>query len=186
MGNRGPEYVAELSELRPSNAGPPNPTNLRRGHSARRSASPSCKKVTVAESSVGGRRVMQAQVRAFLMLTVAMIIGLIGCNLLPNSRSTIYPAIIHNGKLIPLNRTTFKVSIARQEILYWSPDVRHPPRRSIHCVVLNRKNWSGKYADGSRSFIAVAGRFYQYPSYPGTIYIDKWHWWSITIRGWFE
>jgi hypothetical protein len=59
VGNRGPEYVAELSELRPSNArpsnaGPPNPTNLRRGHSARRSASPSCKRVTVAESSVGG------------------------------------------------------------------------------------------------------------------------------------
>jgi hypothetical protein len=134
----------------------------------------------------GGRRVMQAHVRVIVMLTVATIMGLIGCNLLPTSKTTIYPAIIHNGNLIPLNRTTFKVSITRQEVVYWSPDVRHPPRRSINCVVLNRKNWSGKYADGSRSFIAVAGRFYQYPSYPGTIYIGKWHWWFITIKGWFE
>ena len=128
---------------------------------------------------------MQAYVKVIVILSLAMIIGLIGCNLLFDPEITIYPARIHNGKLIIGNRTTFRVSVDRQEIIYWSPDVKHPPRRLKDCLVLTGEAWSGKYIDGSGSVFMIAGRFYKYPYDPDTIYISKWRWWFINIKGWF-
>ena len=120
------------------------------------------------------------------LLSLAMIIGLIGCNLLFDPEITIYPARIHNGKLIIGNRTTFRVSVDRQEIIYWSPDVKHPPRRLKDCVVLMGEAWSGKYIDGSGSVFMIAGRFYKYPYNPDTIYITNGVGGLLTLRAGFN
>lgn len=132
----------------------------------------------------GGRRVMRTYVKVMVILCLVTIIGLIGCNLLSDSGITIYRARVHNGKLIIGNRTTFRVSVDRQEIIYWSPDVKHPPRRLKDCVVLTRNNWSGKYIDGSGSVFMGGERFYEYPSNPDIIYVSRWRWWFIKIKGW--
>jgi len=72
---------------------------------------------------------MQAYVKVIVILSLAMIIGFIGCNLLSDPEITIYPAGNHNGELVIGKRKTFRVPVARQEIIYWSPGGKHPPRR---------------------------------------------------------
>lgn len=134
----------------------------------------------------GIRRGIQGYIRVIVIVPLVLIIGIIGCNLFSDPEITIYPARIQNGKLIIAHRTTFKVSVDRQEIVYWSPDVKHSPRRLRDCVVITGKNWSGKYIDGSGSVFMIAGRFYQYPYYPTTIYISRWRWWFNNIKGWLE
>lgn len=127
---------------------------------------------------------MQAYVKVFVILSLAIIIVLTGCNLLSDPEITIYPARMHNGKLIIGKRKTFRVSVDRQEIIYWSPGVKHLSRRLKDCVVLTSRNWSGKYIDGSGSVLMIAGRFYEYPYDRDTIYVSKWRWWFTKIRGW--
>jgi hypothetical protein len=133
----------------------------------------------------GGQGVMQAYVKVIVILSLSMTIGLVGCNLLSDSEITVYPVGTYDGKLIFLNRTTFKVSVARQDIISWSPDVKFPPSRLRNCVVVDRKNWTGEYSDGSGELSMVDGKFYEEPSYPDTFYVKGWRWWFITIKSWF-
>jgi len=127
---------------------------------------------------------MQIYLRVTIVLSLAITIGLIGCAL-SDSEITVYPVKIDDRMLIPLNRTTFKVSIARQDVIYWSPAFKLPPRRLRNCVVVDRKNWAGEYIDGSGKLSMVGGKFYKEPSYPDTFYVNGWRWWSITIKSWF-
>ena len=127
---------------------------------------------------------MQVYIRVTFILSLAVTIGFIGCTL-SDSEITVYPVMTNDGKLIPLNRTTFKVSIARQDVIYWEPDFKLPPRRLRNCVVVDRKNWTGEYLDGSGKLSMVDGEFYGEPSYTGTFYVKWWRWWFITIKSWF-
>jgi hypothetical protein len=128
---------------------------------------------------------MEVYKRITVIVSLAIAIGLIGCNLLSDSEITVYPVMTADGKLIPLNRTTFKVSIARQDVIYWRPDFELPPRRLRNCVVVDRKNWTGEYSDGSGKLSMVKGKFHVEASYPGIFYVKGWRWWFITIKSWF-
>ena len=127
---------------------------------------------------------MQVGGKVIVILSMVMLVGLIRCNLLSDSEITVYPVMTDDGKLIPLNRTTFKVSIARQDVIYWQPDFKLPPRRLRNCVVVDRKNWTGQYSDGSGKLSMVDGKFYVEPSYPDTFYVKGWRWWFIRIKSW--
>jgi hypothetical protein len=57
-----------------------------------------------------------------------------------------------------LNKTTYKVSVKRQDVVGRMADFA--PNRYTDCAVVNRKNWSCTYDDGSGSFGFNRGHFW--------------------------
>jgi len=76
---------------------------------------------------------------------------------------------------IPLNRTVYKVNPLLHTIIYWMPGVDETPRKLANCVVRNKKNWIGYYADGSGSVEMRKGKIVSED--PNEVYIGKYHWW---------
>jgi hypothetical protein len=108
------------------------------------------------------------------------------------SEVTTYPALCSEelkggkcqGSLIPLNRSIYKISVERQDVIYWTVGLKLPPSRLTDCVVRDRRNWScKKYSDGSGELLMIDGKFATESSYNDTLYLGKWRWWLLNITG---
>lgn len=58
------------------------------------------------------RRVIRGYVSVIVIVPLALLIGIIGCNLFSDPEITIYPTSVQNGKLVIAHRATFRVSVA--------------------------------------------------------------------------
>ncbi len=77
--------------------------------------------------------------------------------------------------LMPLNRTVYKVNPLLHTIIYWMPGIVETPRKLVDCVVRNKKNWIGRYPDGSGFVEMRKGKIITED--PNEVYIGKYHWW---------
>jgi hypothetical protein len=121
-----------------------------------------------------------------MIFCILLALAFLSCDLEQfHSEITVYPAMCKgvlknghcNGLLIGLNRTTYKVSFKRQEIVYWMPGIYEQPRRLVNCVVRDRKNWVGEYQDGSGKEIMIKGKLSEEPPSKYYFYVTKWRWW---------
>lgn len=133
---------------------------------------------------------MWGRIITTVVLCSVFSVGLVCCTP-PDSKVTIYPVQCLgelkggncSGKMLPLNKTTFKVSVARQSIIYWTVGIDLPPRRLANCVVRDGRNWVGYFPDGSGELRMVNGRFHRSPSYPDTFCVPWWRWWYLYLTG---
>ena len=128
--------------------------------------------------------------QTWLLLKCSIIFSLFlfSCSL-SDSEITEYPirckGVLKNnncsGMLYCLNRTTYKVSEKRQEIIFWWPGIMEEPSRLVNCIVRDRKNWIGEYKDGSGKISMINGKISDPPSDPNELYVSKWRWWYANI-----
>lgn len=61
-------------------------------------------------------------------------------------------------KWLPLNPTTYKPNVNKQQVLYWTlSDIQTLSK----CSVVNRKNWTCRYNDESAEFGFKNGQFWE-------------------------
>jgi hypothetical protein len=92
------------------------------------------------------------------------------------------------ANLYLLDRTVFRVSRQRQDILYWRPGIDTVPSRLKNCVVKDIKNWAGEYPDGSGRLVMKHGTFKVLPRKDSrfekhVLYVGKWHYWFFDWTG---
>jgi hypothetical protein len=92
------------------------------------------------------------------------------------------------ANLYLLDRTVFRVSRQRQDILYWRPGIDTVPSRLKNCVVKDIKNWAGEYPDGSGRLVMKHGEFKVVPRKGDrfekhVLYVGKWHYWFFDWTG---
>lgn len=121
---------------------------------------------------------------------VAFLLG--GCTV--GDEVTLYPArcsmpsntvgVCGRG-LVPMDRTTFRVSTERQEVIGWRT-AGGPPERFTDCVVRDRRNWSCPRPAGDTgvpiSFGIVDGEFRGDVNSPpaasdSVVYLNTFEWW---------
>ena len=67
-----------------------------------------------------------------------------------------------NGGWLPLNPTTYKPNADKQQVIYWSWAV--PQIETLtKCTVIDRKNWTCKFDDGSAEFGFKNGHYWHIP-----------------------
>jgi len=88
-------------------------------------------------------------------------------------------------KWLPLNPTTYKPNASKQQVLYWTlSDIQTLNK----CSVVNRKNWTCEYNDGSATFGFKNGQYwdtesitdelFEYRYVPKYIYrLEEMKWW---------
>lgn len=131
----------------------------------------------------------------FICILLALTFSLFSCEILqPFQEVTVYPILPKqsvwnttnqhfNERPITLNRITYKISVSRQEIIFWVPGVSDEPRRLVHCVVRDSEDWVGESQDGYREIKMVDGNYSEDPPKPLVVYVSKWRWWYIDILG---
>ena len=84
------------------------------------------------------------------------------------------------GKVVSLDRMSFKVFADSQTVLYWYPDGAdrdREPRKMADCVVRNKTNWSCQSpVDPDASYVMIDGR--PAGGAQDVMYLPKWLWWS--------
>ena len=93
-----------------------------------------------------------------------------------------------HGQRKPAIRSTYRVFVEQQLVIYWSPDQQMTPFRLQQCVVRDLNNWTCKYPDGTDTLSMIDGWFsIQYP--PGETnpianwtYVHGWQWWKLRLR----
>jgi hypothetical protein len=84
------------------------------------------------------------------------------------------------GKIVNLDRMSFKVFPDSQTVLYWYPDGADPdrqPRKMTGCVVRNKRNWSCQSpVDPDSRYVMIEGRYSSGAQH--VMYLPKWLWWS--------
>ncbi|HBG27596.1 MAG: hypothetical protein A2Y10_15840 [Planctomycetes bacterium GWF2_41_51] len=96
---------------------------------------------------------------------------------------TSYPAQkLENGKLLPLNKTVYKVNPFMQTIIYWMPGIAETPSKLVNCIIKDRKNWIGYYSDGSGLVEMRKGKLVPNNVPNDYIYINRFHWWMLSLK----
>jgi hypothetical protein len=98
-----------------------------------------------------------------------------------------------NGVSFPLNPTTFKVMVDRQEVVYWThlgPSLLRPERLT-KCAVRDRRNWSCRYNGDSAEFGFSSGAYWETilkPAYmvgmnKRDMHVGRWRYYSEQCGG---
>ena len=154
--------------------------------------------------------------RRFLILAVVLVLPaltLASCDSPLSDTVTLYPAACanhveiiprqkrsheadlasrHGCEIVPFERKTYRVNLARGEIYYVFNTF---PLRLLDCAIMDNENWScrdpedgGRYAvlDGLRAYsqldVEQASRF----NYTLVFYLRGWQWWSLKLLGMFR
>jgi hypothetical protein len=94
-----------------------------------------------------------------------------------------------SGHWYTLNRTTYKVLVEQQQVIYWMPGFDFYPVGLRNCAVRDRENWNCEYPDGSTRLYMVGGSFHE-ESREGNKtsvteteirYVSFWRWWRLQL-----
>lgn len=134
---------------------------------------------------------MRAHSQAILWTALC---GLVSCRY-DGEEITVYPIscskpYIHStcpDLLIPLNRTTNRVFVEKQNVIYWMPDFNdNPPSRLEKCAVRDVRNWSCEYPDSSGKVSMASGHLIEeqsnadnMSSLPQVQYVSQIEWWRL-------
>lgn len=99
-----------------------------------------------------------------LIGVIFIVLTMMGCTS-KSGEITVYPlrctgSMKHGsctGKWLPLNSTVYRVSEARQSVIYWMPDISESPNRLEKCVVRDVENWRCSYSDDSADLVMEGG-----------------------------
>lgn len=84
------------------------------------------------------------------------------------------------GKVVSLDRMSFKVFPDTQTVLYWYPDGvarDREPRKMTDCVVRNKTNWSCQSPiDPDSRYVMIDGKHAN--GAQNVLDLPKWLWWS--------
>ena len=101
---------------------------------------------------------------------------------------TVYPiTTADNGRLMTLNRTTFRVYLETQTIVSWMPDFPGSERLK-NCVVRDRRNWRGEVRDGSLVYEMNDGKLEWIENGNRTTpftYVSRLEWWRLYLKAMF-
>ena len=92
---------------------------------------------------------------------IALIMLLVfGFGCLIDREKTQYIAIRNGGEIKPVAKIVYKVSVERQEVIYWieaTDDTRSQLHKLKHCIVADFDNWEGDTIDFPYTRIEVIG-----------------------------
>ena len=135
---------------------------------------------------------MKYTFREMTFLLTILLVFISACEHI-DSKITSYPALckgkvnngVCSGKILRLNRSIYKVSVKRQEVIHWMPNVFEEPQKITDCIIRDRNNWVCKYSDGSGGIKVIRGKFEdskQGKTSGGIFfYLPWWHWWFINL-----
>ena len=100
-----------------------------------------------------------------------------------NSSITAYPAICSTGTegyscdLIPLNRSTYFVDEENQTVHVRWPGLGLPIEKYTNCAVIDRKNWTCTFNDGSGEVGFTDGIYIDFDFNSDVVYVTHLKWW---------
>lgn len=92
-----------------------------------------------------------------------------------------------SGSWVPLNRTTYKVLVQQQRVIYWMTGFDIPPDSLHNCVVRDRENWKCELGKNFATLYMVNGSFreeFRHKSEDsGTEmrHVSSWRWWQLKL-----
>ena len=99
---------------------------------------------------------------------------------------TVYPALkTEEGRLLPLNRSTYKVFPETQTVISWFPGIFEVPNKLSKCGVRDRMHWHCEYSDGSATLTMDDGRLqiFSKSNVPerDIQYVTRFKWWVLHL-----
>ncbi len=92
-----------------------------------------------------------------------------------------------NCKILPWNRTVYKLNKARGEV-YYKRDV-YGTGRLVDCAIFSRTDWACSYPDGSGKVVIIDGLKAIHaddvnPAGGRYFYLRRWQWWGTNLYEW--
>jgi len=129
----------------------------------------------------------------FMLFVILSLVSVSCSNLFNPNEITIYclicvkdPIYIMegcDGRWATGNRTVYKIFPENQEVVHYHPGISSEPLKEKDCVIADKNNWKCTYSDKSGIFGCRGGKFYTDPPYPDIVYVSKWRWWHLRIKG---
>ena len=97
-----------------------------------------------------------------------------------------YQADRANCKILPWNRTVYKLNKARGEVYYTGLG---RVERLVDCAIFSRTDWACSFTDGSGKVVIIDGLRAIHAddvnrAGGGFFYLRRWQWWGVTLYWW--
>ncbi len=96
-----------------------------------------------------------------------------------------YQADRANCKILPWNRTVYKLNKARGEVYYTG---LVGAKRLVDCAIFSRTDWACSFPDGSGKVVIMDGlraiRADDVKRGDSFFYLRRWQWWAATLYEW--
>jgi hypothetical protein len=100
------------------------------------------------------------QILCYALLASVVLFLLAPINDAIRNQVTVYPVLkTKEGKLLPLNRSIYKVFPETQTVISWFPGITEVPSKLAKCSVRDRLHWRCEYSDGSGTLTMDNKRF---------------------------